>query len=92
MPVFSLGGLCALDIVWNHPKEFSIAGAFSGSFWWRDMDQDDKDFDEEKNRIMHRQIREGKYHPWLKFFLKWAPKMKQPFQGQQWYRFKLTIH
>lgn len=71
---FSLGGLCALDIVWNHPQEFSMAGAFSGSFWWRDMDQDDKDFDEEKNRIMHRQIREGKYHPWLKFFFEVGTK------------------
>ena len=32
---FSLGGLSALDIVWNHPDEFSKAGVFSGSFWWR---------------------------------------------------------
>lgn len=65
---FSLGGLCALDIVWNHPEEFSKVGIFSGSLWWRDKDQADADFDEESNRIMHRQIREGSYHPWLKFF------------------------
>ena len=71
---FSLGGLCALDIVWNHPQEFSIAGAFSGSFWWRDMDQDDPEFDEEKNRIMHRQVRDGGYYPWLRFFFEVGTK------------------
>ena len=71
---FSLGGLCALDIVWNHPEEFFIAGAFSGSFWWRDKDQEDKDFDEEKDRIMHRQVREGGYYPWLKFFFEVGTK------------------
>ncbi len=65
---FSLGGLSAMDIVWNHPTEFSKTGVFSGSFWWRDKDQDDTDFDEELNCIMHRQIREGNYNPWLKFF------------------------
>jgi enterochelin esterase-like enzyme len=65
---FSLGGLCALDIVWNHPNEFFKVGVFSGSLWWRDKDQADIDFDENKDRIMHRQIREGNYYPWLKFF------------------------
>ena len=34
---FSLGGLSALDIVWNHPTEFSRAGVFSGSLWWRKL-------------------------------------------------------
>jgi enterochelin esterase-like enzyme len=67
---FSLGGLSAMDIVWNYPHEFSKLGAFSGSFWWRDLDQDELDFDENENRIMQRQIREGNYHPWLQFFLK----------------------
>lgn len=71
---FSLGGLCALDIVWNHPGEFIMAAAFSGSFWWRDRDQDEKDFDEETDRIMHRQIREGGYYPWLKFFFEVGTK------------------
>ena len=65
---FSLGGLSALDMVWNYPQEFSKVGVFSGSLWWRDKDQDEKGFDEETDRIMHRQIREGIYHPWLKFF------------------------
>lgn len=66
---FSLGGLCALDIVWNNPLEFSKVGVFSGSLWWRDMDQDDADFDEDLNRIMHRQVRDDpQVYPWLKFF------------------------
>jgi enterochelin esterase-like enzyme len=66
---FSLGGLNALDIVWNHPQEFSKVGVFSGSLWWRDKDQDDADFDENVNRIMHRQVKEDKnMYPWLKFF------------------------
>lgn len=65
---FSLGGLCALDIVWNYPHEFTRVGVFSGSLWWRNMDQDDEDFDENEHRIMHRQVKEGKYASWLKFF------------------------
>ncbi len=65
---FSLGGLSAMDIVWNNPQEFKLAGVFSGSFWWRDKCQDDVDFDETIHRIMHRQVKEGQYYPWLKFF------------------------
>lgn len=65
---FSLGGLSAMDIVWNNQREFSKAGIFSGSFWWRDKSQDDADFDEAVHRIMHRQVREGEYHQHLKFF------------------------
>jgi len=65
---FSLGGLSALDIVWNNAHEFTKAGIFSGSLWWRDKDQQHPEFDERQHRIMHRQIREGTYAPWLKFF------------------------
>lgn len=65
---FSLGGLCALDIVWNHPYEFSKVGVFSGSLWWRDKSQEDPDFNEDTDRIMHKQIRNGSFYPWLKFF------------------------
>ena len=65
---FSLGALSALDIVWNHPQEFRKVGVFSGSLWWRDKDQDDADFKEDTDRIMHRQIKEGEFAPWLKFF------------------------
>ena len=63
-----MGGLSALDIVWNHPDKFRKAGVFSGSLWWRSVDQTDKDYDDDKHRIMHQVIRNGVYHPGLKFF------------------------
>ncbi|MGG9971687.1 alpha/beta hydrolase [Ferruginibacter sp. SUN002] len=65
---FSLGGLSALDIVWKHAAEFSKVGVFSGSLWWRDKDQNAKDFNEDTDRIMHRLIRTGTFAPWLSFF------------------------
>jgi len=65
---FSLGGLMALDIVWNNPAEFQKAGVFSGSLWWRSIDQTDKIYDDDKHRIIHQQVRNGPYYPWLKFF------------------------
>jgi enterochelin esterase-like enzyme len=65
---FSLGGLSALDIVWNNPQEFRRVGVFSGSLWWRDKDQEAPDFDEQTDRIMHQQVRAGAYASWLKFF------------------------
>lgn len=65
---FSLGGLSALDIVWNHPEAFSSAGVFSGSLWWRSIDQTDPAYDDDKHRIMHQQIRNSGYKPGLKFF------------------------
>ncbi len=71
---FSLGGLSALDIVWNNPSEFTNAGIFSGSLWWRDKDQNDIDFDESKNRIMHGQIKQGNYARHLRFFLEAGAK------------------
>jgi enterochelin esterase-like enzyme len=64
---FSLGGLSALDIVWNHPGEFSRVGVFSGSLWWRTRALDDG-YVEATDRIMHAQIREGKPVPGLRFF------------------------
>ncbi len=64
---FSLGGLSALDIVWNHPGEFSNAGVFSGSLWWRTKGLD-AGYIEETDRIMHARIREGVFHPGMKFF------------------------
>lgn len=58
---FSMGGLSALDIVWNYPQHFHKAGVFSGSLWWRSSNEGSK-------RIMHRQVKEGKFRPQLKFF------------------------
>jgi enterochelin esterase-like enzyme len=66
---FSLGALSALDLVWNHPDVFKKAGVFSGSLWWRSKDKSERDYSEVNDRLMHRQIRKGQYHPGLKFFL-----------------------
>jgi enterochelin esterase-like enzyme len=65
---FSLGALSALDIVWNHPNQFNKVGVFSGSLWWRRKAYDDG-YDDEKDRLMHMQIRKAEFYPWLKFFL-----------------------
>jgi enterochelin esterase-like enzyme len=65
---FSLGGLMAMDIVWNHANEFSKVGVFSGSLWWRNVDQEDEGYDDDKHRIIHQDVRNGPYHPGLKFF------------------------
>ncbi len=64
---FSLGGLSALDIVWNEPHEFRIAGVFSGSLWWRTKSLEDG-YNENTDRIMHACIRNGNYKRGLKFF------------------------
>jgi enterochelin esterase-like enzyme len=64
---FSLGALSALDIVWTHPQEFTKVGSFSGSFWWRSKAYKDG-YNDATDRIMHNQIKKGKYYPWLKFF------------------------
>lgn len=65
---FSLGGLTALDIAWNHSKEFTKVGVFSGSLWWRTVCQNAPNFNEDKHRIIHNEIKNGTYDPWLKFF------------------------
>lgn len=65
---FSLGALSALDIVWNHSHEFSGVGVFSGSLWWRTRDQDNEDYSDDTDRIIHQRIRTGDFYPWLRFF------------------------
>ena len=65
---FSLGGLSALDTVWNHPQEFSKVGVFSASLWWRTKDKNNKTYRDDKDRIMQQQIRNGDFYPWLRFF------------------------
>ncbi|MEM6723105.1 MAG: alpha/beta hydrolase-fold protein [Bacteroidota bacterium] len=57
---FSLGGLSAMDIAWNHPKVFSTVGVFSGSFWWRSRDFIEEDPD--ADRIMHEIVAASSYN------------------------------
>ena len=64
---FSLGGLMALDAAWNYPNVFSTAAVFSGSLWWRSKALNDG-YNEDTDRIMHRQIRNGTYHAGQKFY------------------------
>lgn len=65
---FSLGGLSALDIVWNNPHEFSKVGVFSGSLWWRRRGYEDEGYNYDKDRLMHLQVQNGRHFSWLKFF------------------------
>lgn len=64
---FSLGGLTAIDMVWNCPGVFAIAAVFSGSLWWRTKSLDE-DYNDDTDRIMHQQIRAGKYYAGLRFY------------------------
>jgi len=65
---FSLGGLTALDLVWNDANEFCKAGVFSGSLWWRRKGYD-VGYEDEKDRLMHLQVKKDNYKPGLKFFI-----------------------
>jgi enterochelin esterase-like enzyme len=65
---FSLGGLSAFDIAWHHADYFGKVGAFSGSFWWRKRDAKSRFYSENYDRIMHQQVRRGRFKPGLKFW------------------------
>ena len=56
---FSLGGLSAFDIGWNHPEVFQRIGVFSGSLWWRSRAYGEG-FDEGKHRIIHNVVRSAR--------------------------------
>ena len=63
---FSLGGLSAFDIAWQHPEVFSKVGAFSASFWWRSKALDPKNPD--ADRIMHTLVENSTKKRGLKFW------------------------
>lgn len=69
---FSLGGLMALDIAWNHADVFSKAAVFSGALWWRKKAINDGYND--ADRIMHEQIRNFSGKPNLKFWFQCGGK------------------
>ncbi len=63
---WSLGGLMAFDLAWNHPDTFGMVGAFSGSFWWH---TDNENLQTVLNsRIVHEMVRSGKKQDGLKFW------------------------
>ena len=65
---FSLGGLSAFDIAWDHADKIDKVGVFSGSFWWRDVDAGDSSYSDEKNRIMISKIRSSRKKPHLQYW------------------------
>ena len=67
MAGFSLGGLSAVDLVWHHPEAFARAGAFSGSFWWRQRAVGAGYTP--ADRIMHGLVRARRAHPSHGFWL-----------------------
>ncbi len=64
---YSLGGLSAFDIAWHHPDQFSCAGVFSGSFWWRSKAYNDG-YNDETDRIMHQVVKQSKSKPPVRFW------------------------
>ena len=63
---YSLGGLSAMDLAWNHPEYFPRIGAFSGSFWWRKRELNQRYTD--ADRIMHQVIRKSRKRNGMKFW------------------------
>lgn len=63
---FSLGGLSAFDIAWNHSEVFGQVGVFSGSLWWRSKEFDESDPD--ANRIVHDFVSKGEQKEGLHFW------------------------
>ncbi|MDZ4715530.1 MAG: alpha/beta hydrolase-fold protein [Cytophagales bacterium] len=77
MAGYSLGGLSAIDIVWNHPDQFGKVGVFSGSFWWRKRDSGSFFYSDFRDRLMHLQVRRGKFKPGLKFWFQTGTRDEQ---------------
>ena len=65
---WSLGGLSAFDIAWNHPEKIDRVGVFSGSFWWRNKSTDDSSYSDEKNRIMYAKLKASRKKPKLQYW------------------------
>jgi enterochelin esterase-like enzyme len=65
---YSLGGLSAVDIAWNHPRIFGKVGAFSASFWWRRYTFWERIFGLDAGRLMHLQVRRSRKLPELLFW------------------------
>jgi enterochelin esterase-like enzyme len=63
---FSLGGLSAFDIAYNHSSQISRAGIFSGSFWWRSRGYADGYTDDD--RIMQAMVRANPKIPKARFW------------------------
>lgn len=69
---FSLGGLSAFDLAWNHPGAFGNVGVFSGSLWWRSkaFTPDAPD----ANRIVHDMVAGSSRRDGLRFWFQAGTK------------------
>lgn len=74
---YSMGGLSALDIAWNHPEAFTKVGVFSGSLWWRKRNSKSRFYSDNRDRIVHQLIRNSKFKTGLKFWLQTGTKDEQ---------------
>ncbi len=63
---WSLGGLSAFDLAWQHPDRFGIVGAFSASFWWRSDNSSPQS--QQASRMAHRTVRAGVKRSGLRFW------------------------
>lgn len=64
----SLGGLSAFDIAWEHADKIDKVGVFSGSFWYRDKDQSDSTYSDDKDRLIINKIRSSRKRPHLQYW------------------------
>ena len=64
---FSMGALSAFDTAWRFDNVFYSAACFSGSFWWRNKEVN-KDYHDNKNRIIHEQVKNTLLKPNVKFW------------------------
>lgn len=64
---FSMGGLSAINTLFQYPDVFSVAGVFSGSLWWRSRDLTDG-YDDDQHRILHQLVRKQKHLPGKRFY------------------------
>ena len=74
---YSMGGLSALDIAWNHPEAFTKVGVFSGSLWWRKRNSKSRFYSDNRDRIVHQLIRNSKFKQGLKFWLQTGTRDEQ---------------
>lgn len=73
---WSMGGLSAIDIAWNHPEAFTRVGVFSGSLWWR-MKAYNRGYKDDKHRIAHQMIRNATKREGLKFWFECGTQDEQ---------------
>jgi len=72
MAGFSLGGLSAMDIAWNHADVFGLVGVFSGAFWWRYKAFTPEDPD--GHRLMHEIVNQGQKQEGMRFWFQTGTK------------------